>query len=313
MTNFLYDDLTHRISRILEPRYQTLYYENGSLIPTITDLEPGDKEIAYDQLSEYGDADITGDAATNIPMVDISLSENRYPVYMIASGFPISFQEERAYNATHFHSPSLDRFERRMAAARKAIAQRINRFTAYGISTLDRFYGFVTNPEVPVDNNSFDLYAANYSSSLDFFVSAIESVTDNQVSMEPTEMLVPKDVYRFMMGMQNGALSNVLRVALEDMYPNLTVTKVQETEAIRLDGSGITRPSLGKDRIMLYPKDPSVCHRHIEQEVAALVPDEYIRTDGLRRIYTLFSCVTPSIIDYPQDVRYIDISSKKTV
>lgn len=310
MANFLYEDLTQRMDKVLEPRYQTLYFENGSLIPTETDLEPGNKEIAYDQISEFGDADITGDAATNIPIVDISLEENRYPIYMVASGFPISFQEERAYNASHYHTPTLDRFQRRMAVARKAIAQRINRYTAYGVSTLDRFNGFLTNPGIPLDNNTFNIYTATYQDALDFFVSIIESITDNFVSMEPTEMLVPKDIYKRMMSLQNGALSSVLKIALEDMYPELSITKIQELEADRIDGSGFARPSAGKDRIMLYPKDPSIEHRHIEQDIAALVPEEYIRTDGLRRIYTMFSCITPSIFDYPQDARYIDIPKK---
>jgi hypothetical protein len=310
MANFLYEDLTQRLPRVLEPRYQTLYFENGTLIPTMTDLEPGNRELAYDQIGEYGDAGITGDAATNIPIVDITLAENRYPIYMVASGFPITFQEERAYGASHYHAPTLDRFQRRMSVARKAIAQRVNRLTAYGVSTLDRFTGFLTSPEVPLDNNSFNIYTAPYDQALDFFVGIIESLTDNFVSMEPTELLMPKDPYKRMMSLQNGAGSDVLKTAIEDMYPELTITKIQELEADRIDGSGITRPSTGKDRIMLYPKDPSVVHRHLEQNIAELVPESFIRTDGLRKIYTLFSCITPAIFDYPQDLRYIDIVKK---
>ncbi len=364
MPNFLYEDLTQRLSRVLEPRYQTLFFENGDLIPTLTDLEPGNKEIAYDQIGEFGDADLVGDGTTNIPIVDISIDRNRYPIFMVASGFPITFQEERAYNATHYHLPDLDRFQRRMAAARKAIAMRINRYTAFGIPGAYNAPGFLTNPDVPTDNNSFNLYGCTYQQALDFFVYTIESISDNFVSMAPTDMLLPKEPYKKIMSLQNGALSDPLKVVLERMYPNLTITKVQELEAMRIDVAMTTpisaipgspqsgqaaignnnplynvtqaaagqpasmipgnatnppflpagmmmRPGVGKDRIMIYPKDPEVQHRHIEQSIAELLPEEYIRTDGLRRIYTLFSCITPAIFDYPQDARYIDIPPRE--
>ncbi|NEP10869.1 MAG: DUF2184 domain-containing protein [Symploca sp. SIO2C1] len=309
MPSFLYEDLTQRMEKILEPRYRTMHFENGDLIPTMVDLDPGMKEIAYDKINEFGDADLVSDAATNIPVVDISLDEDRYPIYMVAAGFPLSLQEERAYNANHYHASSLNRFERRMAVARKAIAQRTNQFTALSVPNIN-FPGFLTNSLVSTDNSAFNLYTSTYQQCLDFFVDIIESLTDNFVTDYPTDMLVPKDVHHRMVSLENGLGTVNLMERLEQLYPDLMITKTKELEAALIDSSGITRPGAGKDRIMLYPKEPDILNRHIEEQVAQLAPEEYIRTDGLRRIYPMFSCITPAIFDYPTDCRYIDIPVK---
>ena len=309
MAAFLYEDLTQRMEKVLEPRYRTMYFENGDLIPTMVDLAPGMKEIAYEKINEFGDADLVSDAATNIPVVDISLDEDRYPIYMVASGFPLSLQEERAYNAQHYHAFNLDRFQRRMAVARKAIAQRTNKFTALGVPNLN-FPGFLVNGLVATDNSAFNIYTSTYQQCLDFFVDVIESLTDNFVTDYPTDLLLPKDPHHLIVSLENSLGTISVKERLEQLYPDLMITKVKELEAAQIDSSGITRPGVGKDRIMLYPKEPDIINRHIEEEVAMLAPEEYIRTDGLRRIYPMFSCITPAIFDYPTDCRYIDIPVK---
>ncbi|MGL5926333.1 major capsid family protein [Chroococcidiopsis sp.] len=305
----MYNMLTQVLERTLEVRYPTLYFENGELVPTMTDLQPGIRELLYDRITELGDADITNDAATNIPVVEIGTEEDRYPVFMVASGFPVSFQQERAWSRARANG-DINRYQRLVGAARKAIAQRINRFTALGISTLPSFPGFLTNPLVPLDNSSFNPYTADYQATLDFLVGLLESQTDNFVSEEPTEILLPLNIYKKWMTLMNGLGSMSLRQQVDDLYPELVTWKIQELSAAQIDAAGITRPSTGKDRIMIYPKSPDIVHRHIEQKVAEMVPEQYLRVDGLRKIYTLFSCVTPAIFDYPQDCRYIDIMVK---
>ncbi len=304
-----YNMLTQVLERTLEVRYPSLPFENGELVPTLTDLQAGTREIMYDRIAEIGDADITNDAATNIPVVELELGEDRYPVFMVASGFPVSFQQERAWNLRASNGET-NRYQRLIGAARRAIAQRINRFTALGVANLPSFTGFLTNPVIPLDNSSFNPYTADYQLTLDFIVGLIEAQTDNFTSESPTEILLPLNIYRRWMSLMNGLGSMSLRQQIDGLYPGLVSWKIQELSAAQIDASGITRPSVGKDRIMLYPKYLNIVHRHIEQKIADMVPEQYIRTDGLRRIYTLFSCVTPAIFDYPQDCRYIDIMTK---
>jgi hypothetical protein len=312
MPSFLYNDLTQLMPKILEPRYETLYFENGDLIPTQTDLIPGAREIAYERFSEFGDADFVSDATTNIPIVDISIDEDRYPIYMLASGFPLSLQEQRAYNhrSRGGTTPStFNRYERRMAAARKVVAMRTNRATSMGYMGQNlNFPGMLTNAIVPTVNSAFDMNSGTFNTILDFMIATIESLTDNFVSMEPTELLLPPNVRKKMLSTYNTNGTKTVMQALDEQYPDLEVQKIRETSATALDAVGtIPNRVTGKDRLMLYPKESSVLNRHIESSVAELAPEEFIRTDGLRRIYPMFSCITPTIFDYPQDCRYVDI------
>lgn len=309
MASFLYDALTQRLPKVLEPRYETLYWENGDLIPTQTDLAPGAREISYERLTEFGDADFVGDAATNIPIVDITVAEDRYPIYMVASGFPLSLQEERAYEAANLarQSTAINRFDRRMGAARNVIAQKTNKFTALGGGPNLNFPGAINNPLVPATNSSFDPNAATYATLRDFLIGVIEGLTDNLVSSEPTDMLVPRNLHKKMLALENTNGTKSVKKAIEEEYPSLNIMKIKEGDAAYLDAAQSGRPAAGKDRVMLFPAEEMVLNRHIENTVAQLVPEDYIRVDGMRRIYTMFSCITPAIFDYPQDCRYVDL------
>lgn len=303
----LFNELTQLMDRVLEPRYRAMRFENGELIPTKVDLEPGVKEIAYPQLNEIGDAEIMSDAATDIPMVEITGEYDRYPVYMMMSSFPVTFQESRMLSRS-----VVDSFERRMAVARRVIAQRTNLITALGKDGLN-FDGALTNPSITVDNSTFNIYTDTYQNVLDFFVSIVESLTDNYVTDEPSDMLVNTDQNSRMIALENPQGTRNIKQRLMEIFPGLTITKVPEVEAARID-SVITRPGVGKDRIFLYPKEDMVLHRHLEQTIAGLVPEEFARTATIRgqiaRLYMMFSCITPAIVDYPSDCRYVDIPTK---
>ncbi len=312
MPSFLYNDLTQLMPKVLEPRYETLYFENGSLIPTLTDLSPGAREIAYERFSEFGDADLISDAATNIPIVDISVDEDRYPIYMVASGFPLSLQEMRAYNHRSrggTTNSGFNRYERRMSAARKVIAMRTNRMTSIGYAAANiNFPGFLTNGLVPLTNSSFDFNTATFITMLDFMIATIESLTDNFVSMEPSDLLLPTNLRKKLLSTYNTNGTKTVMQALMEQYPSLDMMKIRETTATVLDAAGtIPGRTTGKDRMMLYPKESSVLNRHIESSVAELAPEDFVRVDNLRKIYPMFSCITPAIFDYPQDCRYVDI------
>lgn len=304
----LFNELTQLMPKVLKPRYEALWFENGTLVPTIADLQPGVKELAYPRIEEIGDAAIMGDAATDIPLVYVTSDYDRYPVYMVMSSFAITFQESRALTRL-----KIDSFQMRMSRARLAIAQRINRYTALGVDYLD-FPGTLTNSLVTVDNSSVDIYTADYQTVLDFFVSTIRSLVGNYVTMLPTDMLVNVDIMSRLISLENTQGTRNVKERLEQIFPGLTISEVSQTEASAIDGAVAARPSAGKDRIFLYPKESMCLNRHIERAIAVLAPEEYVRTatiaGQLSRVYPMFSCISPTIFDYPQDVRYVDIPAK---
>lgn len=304
----LFNELTQLMEdKILEPRYRAMRFENGELIPTRADLKPGAKEIAYPQLKEIGDAEIMSDAAVDIPLVEITGEYDRYPIYMVMSSFYVTFQESRVLSRV-----IIDDIERRMALARKVIAQRTNFVTALGKNGLN-FDGMLTNPLVTVDNSTFNIYTSTYQQVLDFFVSIIESLTGNYVINEPSDVVINADIHSRLIALENAQGTRNVKERLEEIYSGLTFTKVPETEASFIDAA-ITRPGTGKDRIFLYPKEEMVLHRHIESVIADLVPEQFSRSASingqLASLYYMFSCITPGIIVYPDDIRYVDIPAK---
>ncbi|MEO0840193.1 MAG: major capsid family protein [Cyanobacteria bacterium J06643_5] len=312
MPTRLYDDLTQRLPKVLEPRYEQLYFENGTLVPTDTDLIPGAREVAYESFTEFGDADFIEDAAANFPVVNISVEEDRYPVFMVGAGFPMSLQDERAYQSASRLSTTtmLDRFQRRMQAARNAIAQRINRLIAAGRQAL-RFAGTMGNESVPIESTTFNPYTADFNGLVDFNVSLIEGMTDNLVTLEPTTFLVNSDYIKRLMSVMNVNGTRSVYSYIKELYPSLDIRKIKETNDDFLTRNGVGHTA-GHDRFMLYPNESTVLHRHIESSIAQLAPEDYIRVDSesLRKIYPMFSCVTPTIFDYPQDCKYISIPKR---
>lgn len=303
----LFNELTQLMPQVLEPRYRAMKFENGVLIPTMVDLDPGIKEIAYPEIKQIGDAEIMSDAATDIPMVQITGSYNRYPVYMMMSSFPVTFQESRLLSRT-----IIDGIEQRMTVARIVIVQRTNMITALGKTGMN-FDGALTNPLIAVDDSTVDIYADTYQNVLDFFVSTVESLTGNYVTDEPSDMLINSDQHALMISLENAQGTRNIKQRLQEIFPGLTITKIPEGEAAYIDGA-ISRPSAGKDRIFLYPKEARIIHRHLEAAIADLVPEEYTRTatiDGqVARVYMMFSCLTPAIVNFPNDCRYVDIPAR---
>lgn len=312
MPTHLYDDLTQRLPKVLEPEYEQLVFENGTLIPTETDLIPGAREIAYESFTEFGDADFIEDAAVNFPVVNISVEEDRYPIYMVGAGFPMSLQDERAYqNAGRLSATTmLDRFQRRMQAARNAIAQRVNRLMAAGRGSLN-FPGLINNPNVTVESTTFNPYTSTYVQFVDYMVSVIESLTDNLVSREPTTLVVPTDFRTRLLSVMNENGTRSVYSYMREIYPQLDIRKQKEASDAFLTQQNVSHTA-GHDRLLIYPNDGQVLHRHIESAIAQLAPPDYIRVDSesLRKLYPMFSCVTPPIVDYPNDMKYISIPKK---
>ncbi len=311
-TTSLYYDLTQRLNKILEQEYEELRFENGTLIPTEVDLELGATEISYDKITGWGDADLVNDIATNIPIVDLAVSEDKYPIYMVASGFAVSLNESflDRRRDRRLHVAGLSLYNRRMRLAREVIAQRTDRFTALGIPGLN-FPGILGNPLVSTENSTFDLYNAPFDDLVQFFVESIESMDDDNVSGLPTTMLLPPDPYKLLKSRRNPDGNMTAWKAIMEQYENLQIYKTSYLKADVLDESPIQRPTgAGKDRIILYARRSNVLNRHVYRQVASLAPPEYVRVEGLRRLFTMFSLITPGIIDRTTRVRYIDIPTK---
>lgn len=309
MPSALYEQLTQKLPRVLQPRFPQNIFENGVLIPTEFDLQAGVRNISYETYNYVGDASVVSDSDEGVPIVDVTSTLDTYPVYMVMSGFPISFQLSRSYNAINTIA-SRDVQQNVMLATRQVISQRIDRATALGLPNLN-FQGFATNSAIDDVDSSFDINTATYDDARNFFVSMIQSLTRNEVTSLPTDIVLTPIYYEKMMGLAS-ANDKVLVTHIRELYPNIRFHQTNKVSASNIDAA-ITRPvgQQGKDRIVLYPREDRVLHRHLESQIAQLAPEEYSRVADvggvLSKIFFMFSCVTPCIFDFPNDVRYYDV------
>lgn len=305
----LYRDLEQKLPGILTPRYRELPFEAGRVVPTMVDLQAGAYEVVRRIYDEFGTAKVLADGAYDIPLVDLSSSEDRYRILMIAAAFSIGFQEERHAN---FAGRSLN--TDKMKVASRAIQEKRNRIAAFG-DTATGITGFLNNANVTLNNSSFDPYAGTTTADdlADFLIQQIEELhTASNNVFYPTAAAVSTSLYFRMVRMRmpdtQTTVLNYIIAALKEQGVDIVfqILKLKECESSLLEANGVQAGSTNKDRVVLYPLDPEVIERHVE--MIKLAPPEYIERRDMKTIYPMFGCVTPVIVNYPAALRYIDVA-----
>lgn len=308
---FLYRRLEQLLPGVLGRRYRELNFENGSIVPTQADLEAGAAEVVRDTVNEVGDADIVAGDAFDIPVVDISADEDRYKIFMIASAFSYTFQDERNYekagNAAQINN-------RKMMLAKRSIAERHNSIAAYG-DTRVNVTGFLNNASVPLNNSSFDPHSGTTTPDelTSFFIDEVKSLHTNSNNVEmPSDCLVSTGLYfkliKTRMPDSSMTALDYVKKALSENGMDFNIMKSQECDSTNLEARGVHSGGTNKDRVVLYPKEEEVVERHIE--LVQLMPNEWVTVKNGRRVYPMFSCTTPTIINFPSALRYIDVAKE---
>lgn len=301
---FLYNKLTQKLPGVLAKRYRLLKFENGSIVPTEADLEAGAAEVVRDTMNEIGDAEIIGDGAFDMPVVDVSAGEDRYKTIMVGSAFSYTFQQERAYEMGN-----AELTDRRMLAARRSIAERHNKLAAYGDARVG-FTGMLNNPSVTLNNSSFNPNTATPDDLAGFFVDELKAAHKNSNNVEtPMDVLISVGLHFLLIKKRmtdtNKTVMAYIREALSEEDVDFNLIKAEEVDSPNLEVNGVQSAATNKDRVTMFVRDPEVIERHVE--LTQMMPAEWVSVKNGRRIYPLFSCTTPTIINYPGAMRYIDI------
>lgn len=320
--NYLNRALQQRLPDVLEKRYRKLHFENGDLIPTTPDLEPGVAEVVHDVINEVGEAQILADGSWDIPLVEISASEDKYKVVMIASGMPFTYQQERA--ATYANSNGYrnrDPYTQKLKTARRAIAEKANYLAAYGDANVG-LPGFFNNSSVPVQNSGFNPWTANGQELVEFFLDTLDAIVTGSNNIEyPTDILISSELdFRLIQTTLPNTSESAKEVILARLNagngeedPDIMITPVQESRSSRLENAGIHLPQTERDRIVVYPMDEECVNRRIESEIAQIMPEEYTEIRNGRKIIPLFTTTTPTMINYPGGFRYVDVVKRPTL
>lgn len=310
----LYRSLEQLLPGVLMKRRRSLRYENGDIVPTMADLQPGASEVVRQLMQDVGDASVVSDASTDIPMIDVSGTEDRYKTIMIGAGFSLTLQQQRALDFSASESSlqllnAQQMVQRLMSMAQRAIAEKANLFGAFGSTALG-ITGFLNNANVAVNNSSFNPYTATPEALAEFFIDEIAAIHSASNTVEtPGDVVVSTDLDFLLQGtkMSDGDMT-VKQYILQNYDAITSITPSLECGWALLEANGVLAGGTNKDRIVFYPRDMEVVERHIEP--SRLAPEEYIERRNLRTLYPMFHCVTPTIINYPTAMRYTNVAKR---
>ncbi|MEO1208290.1 MAG: major capsid family protein [Cyanobacteria bacterium J06638_20] len=313
---FLSRRLEQLLLGVLTKRYRALYFSSGIVIPTVADLEVGASEVVREKIAEIGAAAILAENANDIPVIDMEVGEDRYRVLMVASSVSYSMQQMRAMEKAG-NANMID--ARKMVIANRAIEEKDNKLAAFGSTPLG-MTGFLNNGSVTINNSSFDFWAGATTAKqmAEFILDELAVVVNTSDGAEvPSDLLLSISLDRRLKSVQMS--DNADRSVYEYLLANgiSSITPVPECGAAKLEANGVLAGGTNKDRIVFYPREelgmvdpetemplPEVVERHIEPLQQA--PMDFWETKNLRTVIPMFKCVTPTIVNYPSAMRYVN-------
>lgn len=302
---FLQRQLEQRIPEVYSKRYPNLWAIAGEVLPSVGDLEMGADTITAEILEQAGEAQIYAQGSNDTPLVDVSVSEDQYKVFVfIAAARWSIFELEKARKANK------DLNALKLAAVRRAIDERAHKLACFG-SVKHGAKGLFNLTGVPVDNNTFDAdaTATDADDYIQFFGDIITDVSSNSNSVEEVDtILVPEkllDVGRRLRlpGSQTSALSYVLENwgaanggSLRRILPK------NECQSSYLEAYGVHPTGTNKDRLVLLPSNPDALHRKF---YALDFLDPQVQGTDWRVIG--YSGASEVLCHYPESLSYVDI------
>ncbi|MBW4422490.1 MAG: DUF2184 domain-containing protein [Myxacorys californica WJT36-NPBG1] len=288
--------LEQKLPGVLEKRYRQLQFENGSLVPTMADLQPGAATLVQEQMEVVGEAAIVADEAFDIPLADVGAEEVQFKIIAVFSGFHFTF---RQMQAAQFSNVPLS--DKKAFAARRAIAEKMNKIAAFGAAKYD-CTGFLNNPDVPVNSSSFNPETATADDVIEWFIDEIVSIESNtELTESPTVALVTPELHGILMKKRVGDSNLNIKQYILGNTDLTDIRKVTELKSATLEANGVQAAATNKDRILLYPLDPEIVERHIE--MTKPLPEEY---RNAKYITPMYACTSPVIWNFPKAARSID-------
>jgi hypothetical protein len=306
MTTQLYRYLQQRLPVMITKMYEDLPYDRGAYLATNLGLQAGAQEVVAERLDEIGDADIIGDGAFDIPIVDISLEEDRYKVFMVGSAMSWSFQQERAMN----FSGNLSQLNtRRESIVTRSISERRNLITAYGDTRMG-VTGFLNNPGISPVNSSFNFHSGTTPDDMyEFFLNQVRAFDDasNNV-MTPRHANVSTNIYYALCKRLPDGTETVkafLERSLSSEMGAFTIHKDKWSNSALLEANGVHAGSTNKDRITFYNVGSELASCMVEP--TAMMPQDYVSIKNGRKVFPFYSCLTAPMFHQLPAFRYVDV------
>jgi hypothetical protein len=312
----IYRGLTQRLPNFIGPIYRDLKFETGEIVPTMADLQPGVEQVLEDVINEMGEALILADTM-DIPMVEVGMSTDYYPTFMIAAGYYFTWKSTRALEFAGTFNTIADR---KLGRVSRAIAERCHKFSAVGDVRLGQ-RGFLNSDLVPLRATTFDPTAVGTTADTlrSFLIDAVWFMYTDRAGYTrfPSDMLISPKLYRKAIDLRMPDSSeSVLESVLSAInggdsgdvtvgYSTLNIKQAPECGSDYLEANGVQPAGTNKDRIVVFSKDPQVVHRNIEP--LGQVPMEWLGAVAGKQQFANFQVVTPTIWSAPAMAMYMDV------
>jgi len=314
----LQQQLQQFLPGIVRRRFSALPIYSGQAFPVFPDLESGAAEIVRERLTEAGDAELLGDGATDIPIVELSMTRDILPVQVYASAYSYTFREFQAFEKAG-NAASITALK--PMTAMRAIAERVDRYGAFGLPALG-VTGFLNDPAVTaVNDTSTALWSLTPDQLRRYIMDYAAQVAESSNGVfDKVNVWVSQPIY-----------SLLVNTRMTDSSQSVMASILGEPEgyvnAIRwmtyLSSSRMVGGQAGKDRIVFAPAEPPLpeavdvsmltgfaetAEMHVEP--LQLVPEQYWETRKMKIIVPQYMAVGPGTILQPDGFLYVDVTDR---
>jgi hypothetical protein len=253
---------------------------------------PGAQTFTYRIMDATGEFRLIADAADDLPRADISQTEKSINIRSFGGSFGYTVQELRAAQMANI---ALE--QRRANAVRRAYEEKVEAVAMFGESSVG-LAGFFNNSTVDLviaDKWFTDsgTTAQDMLELLNYGVTAI--ISASKMKEEPDTILMAYEDYNKVSTTRNSDSSDV--TVLE--YFLRTNPYIRNVEPInQLAGAN---SSIGKNRMVVYKRDPGKVQLHIPQPLELFPPQQR----GLEFIVPAHARVGGVALYYPKSVIYV--------
>lgn len=262
--------LARELERIRPELYMVEYPElkGRMFLPIDNQSDPGMERVTYRVMRHNGQAKVIRDYSTDLPRVDVGLSEVSQGVVGIGDAYGYSVQEVRAAMRT---GRPLDALKAR--AARDVMERLLEDLMLDGDSAegIQGFFGLTSaltvSPLAGAVGTTWDIKTPREKvRDLHALVNAIPDGS-NEI-LRANAVILPTDVYRDAQEtfMGDGASNNVLEQFIKESDSITSLDQIQTSYRLK------TKSGTGAHRAMAYRKDPTFIQAVIPQEFEQFAP-----------------------------------------
>jgi hypothetical protein len=287
---FLERQLEYIRPQVFEVTYADIKYP--TILPVTSEAGPGAQTFTYRIMDATGEFRLIADAADDLPRADISQTEKSINIRSFGGSFGYTVQELRAAQMANI---ALE--QRRANAVRRAYEEKVEAVAMFGESSVG-LAGFFNNSTVDLviaDKWFTDsgTTAQDMLELLNYGVTAI--ISASKMKEEPDTILMAYEDYNKVSTTRNSDSSDV--TVLE--YFLRTNPYIRNVEPI--NQLAAANSSIGKNRMVVYKRDPGKVQLHIPQPLELFPPQQR----GLEFIVPAHARVGGVALYYPKSVIYV--------